>query len=113
MDLSSEILKAVRAMGFEEPSTVQAKTIPPMMEGQEINAIAPTGTVKTCVNSPFRVRTPVPPLLPTRTIGTPHSTARSVALARCCSGSLLRGYHASLESASKALAPLRICPRVT
>ena len=48
MDLSSEILKAVRAMGFEEPSTVQAKTIPLMMEGQDINAIAPTGTGKTC-----------------------------------------------------------------
>ena len=48
MDLSSEILKAVRAMGFSEPSTVQAKTIPLMMEGQDINAIAPTGTGKTC-----------------------------------------------------------------
>jgi len=48
MDLSSEILKAVRAMGFNEPSTVQAKTIPLMMEGLDINAIAPTGTGKTC-----------------------------------------------------------------
>ncbi|MBR5111338.1 MAG: DEAD/DEAH box helicase [Clostridia bacterium] len=48
MDLSSEILKAVRAMGFNEPSTVQAKTIPLMMEGHDINAIAPTGTGKTC-----------------------------------------------------------------
>ena len=48
MDLSSEILRAVRAMGFHEPSTVQAKTIPLMMEGQDINAIAPTGTGKTC-----------------------------------------------------------------
>ncbi len=48
MDLSKEILKAVRAMGFNEPSTVQAKTIPLMMEGQDINAIAPTGTGKTC-----------------------------------------------------------------
>ena len=48
MDLSSEILRAVRAMGFNEPSTVQAKTIPLMMEGQDINAIAPTGTGKTC-----------------------------------------------------------------
>ena len=48
MDLSSEILKAVRAMGFQEPSTVQAKTIPLMMEGRDINAIAPTGTGKTC-----------------------------------------------------------------
>ena len=48
MDLSSEIPCAVQAMGFKEPSTVQAKTIPLMMEGQDINAIAPTGTGKTC-----------------------------------------------------------------
>ena len=41
MDLSSEILRAVQAMGFQEPSTVQAKTIPLMMEGHDINAIAP------------------------------------------------------------------------
>ena len=48
MDLSGEILKAVEAMGFTEPSTVQARTIPLMMEGADINAIAPTGTGKTC-----------------------------------------------------------------
>ena len=48
MDLSPEILKAVRAMGFQEPSTVQARTIPLMMSGADINAIAPTGTGKTC-----------------------------------------------------------------
>ena len=48
MDLSKEILKAVQAMGFTEPSTVQARTIPLMMEGMDINAIAPTGTGKTC-----------------------------------------------------------------
>ncbi len=48
MDLSKEILKAVNAMGFTQPSTVQAKTIPLMMEGSDINAIAPTGTGKTC-----------------------------------------------------------------
>ncbi len=48
MDLSGEILKAVRAMGFQEPSTVQARTIPLMMSGADINAIAPTGTGKTC-----------------------------------------------------------------
>ena len=44
MDLSPEILKAVRSMGFQEPSTVQARTIPLMMSGTDINAIAPTGT---------------------------------------------------------------------
>ena len=48
MDLSPEILRAVRAMGFQEPSTVQARTIPLMMSGTDINAIAPTGTGKTC-----------------------------------------------------------------
>ena len=48
MDLSGEILKAVREMGFTEPSTVQARTIPLMMSGTDINAIAPTGTGKTC-----------------------------------------------------------------
>ena len=48
MDLSPEILRAVREMGFQEPSTVQARTIPLMMSGADINAIAPTGTGKTC-----------------------------------------------------------------
>ena len=48
MDLSSEILRAVQEMGFQEPSTVQARTIPLMMSGADINAIAPTGTGKTC-----------------------------------------------------------------
>ena len=48
MDLSPAILRAVRSMGFQEPSTVQARTIPLMMSGADINAIAPTGTGKTC-----------------------------------------------------------------
>ena len=34
-------------MGFKEPSTVQQKTIPLMMEGHDINAQAPTGTGQT------------------------------------------------------------------
>ena len=48
MDLSKEIMLAIKDMGFETPSTVQARTIPLMMEGVDINAIAPTGTGKTC-----------------------------------------------------------------
>ncbi len=48
MDLSKEILRAVEDMGFSAPSTVQARTIPLMMAGADINAIAPTGTGKTC-----------------------------------------------------------------
>ena len=47
MDLSKEILRAIGDMGFTAPSTVQARTIPLMMDGADINAIAPTGTGKT------------------------------------------------------------------
>ena len=47
MDLSREILRAIADMGFTVPSTVQARTIPLMMDGADINAIAPTGTGKT------------------------------------------------------------------
>ncbi|MBR6668756.1 MAG: DEAD/DEAH box helicase [Clostridia bacterium] len=48
MDLSKEIMLAIKDMGFTSPSTVQARTIPLMMDGVDINAIAPTGTGKTC-----------------------------------------------------------------
>ena len=47
MDLSDEIMKAVEKMGFTEPTEVQAKTIPVMMDGRDIIATAPTGTGKT------------------------------------------------------------------
>lgn len=48
MDLSKEVLRAIKDMEFTTPSTVQAKTIPLMMSGADVNAIAPTGTGKTC-----------------------------------------------------------------
>lgn len=48
MDLSKEVLRAIKDMGFTTPSNVQAKTIPLMMSGADVNAIAPTGTGKTC-----------------------------------------------------------------
>lgn len=48
MDLSKEVLRAIKDMGFTTPSTVQAKTIPLKMSGADVNAIAPTGTGKTC-----------------------------------------------------------------
>lgn len=48
MDLSKEVLRSIKDMGFTTPSTVQAKTIPLMMSGADVNAIAPTGTGKTC-----------------------------------------------------------------
>lgn len=48
MELSGEILDALHAMGYETPSTIQARTIPLMMSGADLNAVAPTGTGKTC-----------------------------------------------------------------
>ena len=47
-DISREVLKAVERMGFSEMTPVQVKTLPLMMEGRDIIAIAPTGTGKTC-----------------------------------------------------------------
>ena len=46
--LSPEILKAVKRMGFSNPTPVQAQTIPAMMDGNDVIAKAPTGTGKTC-----------------------------------------------------------------
>ena len=48
MDLSTEIMKAEKKMGFHEATPIQAKTIPVMMEGHDVIGIAPTGTGKTC-----------------------------------------------------------------
>lgn len=48
MELSEEILEAVRRMGFSKPTAVQEQTIPPMLAWYDIIAKAPTGTGKTC-----------------------------------------------------------------
>lgn len=47
MGLSEEIQKAVRYMGFEEASPIQAKTIPAMISGIDLIGQAQTGTGKT------------------------------------------------------------------
>lgn len=45
--LSSEMLKSILAMGFEEPTPIQAKTIPVLMTGKDVIGQAQTGTGKT------------------------------------------------------------------
>ncbi|SHH21940.1 ATP-dependent RNA helicase DeaD [Caloranaerobacter azorensis DSM 13643] len=45
--LSKEILKAIEDMGFEEPSPIQARAIPILMEGKDVIGQAQTGTGKT------------------------------------------------------------------
>lgn len=47
LNLSSEILKAVADMGFEEASPIQSLAIPKMIEGLDIIGQAQTGTGKT------------------------------------------------------------------
>lgn len=47
LDLFPEIEKAVRYMGFEEASPIQAKAIPAMISGRDIIGQAQTGTGKT------------------------------------------------------------------
>lgn len=47
MKLIKPILKAVREEGFEEPSPIQAKTIPLLLEGRDVLGCAQTGTGKT------------------------------------------------------------------
>ena len=47
INLSRKILQAVEAMGFEEPSPIQAQTIPLALEGHDVIGQAQTGTGKT------------------------------------------------------------------
>jgi len=47
LGLSAPILKAVAAQGYNEPSPIQAKAIPAVLEGHDLMAAAQTGTGKT------------------------------------------------------------------
>jgi ATP-dependent RNA helicase DeaD len=48
LPVSSEILDALSAMGFEEATPIQSQSIIPVLEGRDVVAQAPTGTGKTC-----------------------------------------------------------------
>ncbi len=47
LDLDPKILQAIDDLGFEEPSPVQVKTIPPVLAGDDVISQAQTGTGKT------------------------------------------------------------------
>ena len=47
LGLSEDVLSAINAMGFEEPSQIQAQAIPVVLEGFDIIGQAQTGTGKT------------------------------------------------------------------
>lgn len=48
LPLSEEVLRAVGQMGFEEPTPIQAESIPHLIEGRDLLGQAQTGTGKTC-----------------------------------------------------------------
>ena len=47
LGLSASILQGVRAVGYTEPTLIQRRAIPPILEGKDIIASAQTGTGKT------------------------------------------------------------------
>ena len=47
LNVSEEIKRAIRDMGFEEATPVQSQSIGPMMAGRDMVSQAPTGTGKT------------------------------------------------------------------
>ncbi len=47
LGLDDRVLDALRDVGYETPSPIQAATIPPMLEGRDIVGLAQTGTGKT------------------------------------------------------------------
>ena len=48
MEINDEIKKAIKKMGYEEATPIQAKAIPTVLEGKDFIGIAQTGTGKTC-----------------------------------------------------------------
>jgi len=47
LPLSKDILKGIKAIGFEKPSPIQAQSILPLLEGRDVIGQAQTGTGKT------------------------------------------------------------------
>ncbi|SEB69990.1 ATP-dependent RNA helicase CsdA [Paramicrobacterium humi] len=47
LGLSEPVLKAVRDIGYETPSAIQAATIPTLLDGRDVVGLAQTGTGKT------------------------------------------------------------------
>jgi Superfamily II DNA and RNA helicases len=48
LNLSTEVLKAVEEMGFEETTPIQSRSIPVIFAGRDVTGQAQTGTGKTC-----------------------------------------------------------------
>jgi len=49
LGISGEVLESIKEMGFEEPTEIQAKAIPPAIAGKDVIAGSATGSGKTLV----------------------------------------------------------------
>ena len=47
LGLGDAVLKALKDVGYETPSAIQAATIPPLLSGRDVLGVAQTGTGKT------------------------------------------------------------------
>ena len=47
MNLIRPILRAIREVGYTEPTPIQEKTVPPVLRGRDVLGCAQTGTGKT------------------------------------------------------------------
>ena len=47
LGLSAGVLEAIKELGYETPSAIQAATIPTLLEGRDVVGLAQTGTGKT------------------------------------------------------------------
>lgn len=51
LKIEKNILKALREAGYEQPTPIQQKAIPPLLDGHDLMGCAQTGTGKTCAFS--------------------------------------------------------------
>ena len=52
LPLANPLQRAVRAVGYEQPTPIQEKSIPSLLEGKDLLGIAQTGTGKTAAFAP-------------------------------------------------------------
>jgi ATP-dependent RNA helicase DeaD len=86
LDLAPQVLSALTALGYEEPTPIQLAAIPPLLAGRDVLAQAATGTGKTAAfalpllhrltpDEPPRTRTSALVLVPTRELAMQVSEA--------------------------------------
>ena len=56
LGLNEPILRALADQGYEQPSPIQAKAIPPALTGRDVLGCAQTGTGKTAALSAYHTR---------------------------------------------------------